>query len=568
MRRAVLIIVLIVLITPALCAQVTTSPAKPQVPPRDTAATVKKGTGVIRGRVVAADTGRPLRRAQIRLTSREETEPRATSTGTDGRFEFRELPPGRYSLSVSRSGYLRWQYGQRRPFEAGRMIQLEDGQVMDRVDFSMPRMSVISGRVFDEMGEPIADVGIFAMRMSYWQGRRRLVPAGSSARTDDSGQFRVLGVSPGDYFVLATIRETWVVEGEKREVLAYAPTYYPGTAAAIEATRIRVPIAQEVSGIDLSLVPGRAAKVAGRALDSRGMPVGGQSVGISQEIMGPMGGTMMMVASARTNPDGSFEFKDIPPGEFRIQLRLGADKDRQPEAVAQPLVVAGTDIEGLALVTSPGGRASGRIVADSGEIPPVLRDRIRVSAMLVDPDQATRYASDPDSGRVREDWSFTVSGIFGPAFVRVTNLPDGWALKAVTLDDRDITDTPINPRSQQEVTGLQLVLTSTVTSVTGFIRDDRNRAVDDGTILIFAEDATLWGEASRFVRQARPDQQGRYQIRGLPPSTYLAVAVDDIEDWQWQDPEYLESVRARAVRIMLAEGESRALDLVLRPSSR
>ena len=38
---------------------------RPATPARDTSATPKKGTAIIRGRVVAADTGRPLRRARI-----------------------------------------------------------------------------------------------------------------------------------------------------------------------------------------------------------------------------------------------------------------------------------------------------------------------------------------------------------------------------------------------------------------------------------------------------------------------------------------------------------------------
>jgi len=69
------------------------------------------GTAVIRGRILAGDTGRPLRRAQITLTGGG-APPRNVSTNVQGRYEIKDLPAGRYTLSVRRSGYLSLQYGQ------------------------------------------------------------------------------------------------------------------------------------------------------------------------------------------------------------------------------------------------------------------------------------------------------------------------------------------------------------------------------------------------------------------------------------------------------------------------
>src|SRR5258706_14372661 len=75
-------------------------------PPRDRAA-AQTGSAIIRGRVVAADTGKPLRRARVMAAAPElGGEPRTTSTGMDGRYELADLPAGRYTLRVNRSGYL------------------------------------------------------------------------------------------------------------------------------------------------------------------------------------------------------------------------------------------------------------------------------------------------------------------------------------------------------------------------------------------------------------------------------------------------------------------------------
>src|SRR5262245_57819400 len=59
-----------------------------QAPTRDQTQPPKVGTSIIRGRAVATDTGQPLRRATVRLTSPTLPEPRSTSTDAEGRFEF------------------------------------------------------------------------------------------------------------------------------------------------------------------------------------------------------------------------------------------------------------------------------------------------------------------------------------------------------------------------------------------------------------------------------------------------------------------------------------------------
>ena len=76
-----------------------------QMPPRDGAlADAPTGTARIRGRVVSADTGAPLRRAQVRINAAEVRVMRTVNTDVEGRFEVADLPAGRYFLMVGRNG--------------------------------------------------------------------------------------------------------------------------------------------------------------------------------------------------------------------------------------------------------------------------------------------------------------------------------------------------------------------------------------------------------------------------------------------------------------------------------
>src|SRR5438093_9196452 len=62
-------------------------------PARDRPAATAAASAVIRGRVVAADTGRPLSLATITLSAPELTDDQRTiSTNSAGRYELRNLP--------------------------------------------------------------------------------------------------------------------------------------------------------------------------------------------------------------------------------------------------------------------------------------------------------------------------------------------------------------------------------------------------------------------------------------------------------------------------------------------
>ena len=115
---------------------------------------------------------------------------------------------GRYTITVTRNGYVSLQFGQQRPFEPGRPLDLGDGQLLERIDFALPRGSVIAGRITDELGEPMAGVHVQAMRYQYLpNGQRQLVSAGASNPfchvTNDLGEFRVYGLMPGTYVLSA-----------------------------------------------------------------------------------------------------------------------------------------------------------------------------------------------------------------------------------------------------------------------------------------------------------------------------------------------------------------------------
>jgi hypothetical protein len=574
--------IIMMLTSLALAAVQPPPPHAQDAPPRDARpGTTPSGVAVVRGRVLAADTGKPLRRARITLTGPElGREGRSTSTSLDGRYEIADLPAGRYTIRVTRSGYLPLLYGQRRPLEPGKPLQLLDRQAIDHVDFSLPRASVISGQITDELSEPVADVQVFAMRSAYFSGRRRMVAVGPPARTDDAGEYRLTGLTPGSYFLMAALRETWTVtENGVERTMGYAPTYAPGAVSLTDARRVTVAVGQSAGNNSFALMPGRAASVSGTAADSLGRPLASRNIMLMQEFGGPGFGMMMMGGQATTAADGTFTIRNVSPGSYKLVAQATRDTQSSRgtvlEVATQLVTIDGADVTNLSLTTSMGWSMDGTVIADTGAPPDGAPGRFGVAARLVDPDLgagpggapppppppgAPGGGAIPDSGRVRDDWSFSVAAVFGVARVRAI-VPDGWTVKAILHDGRDIADTPIEMKSGETLTGVQVVVSSRVTTVSGQLLDERGAPLVDGTVIVFPDDASRWSDDSRWVRAVRPDQQGRYQIRGLPPGEYLAVAVDYVEEGSWNDPEYLESIRRHGQRLTLREADSQSLSL-------
>lgn len=520
---------------------------------RDQPRTPRPGTGAIRGRVVRADTGEPLRRVQVRVdewSTADHGEPAATMTDAEGRYELTELPAGRYQLKATRGGYVEVAYGQRRPFERGRPLELAEGAVLQNIDFALPAGGVVTGRVVDETGEAVAQATVALSRRHYVDGERRLI-AQSGSSTDDRGEFRIFGVPPGDYVMSAAFD---VMALGSRDRVRYVPTYYPGTPVASEAQRVSVGPGQEVSGIIIALARAATATVRGVVRASGDASRGPFTFVIARDIDGSHADGHM--AEAVASSDGSFAIAGLLPGAYLVEARSTLES----EFASTKVVVGGADVNGVTLMLSKGATARGRIRFEAGSPPQGLRpSQVFVMAALLDGHAGSMEMSGGPPV-TREDWSFELQGLRGRGFIRAGTLSD-WQMKSVRREGIDITDTPLDLAT--DLDDLEIELTQQVTTVSGGVVDERGGVALDATVVVFADDPAKWGARSRFIESARPDQQGRFTIRGLPPGKYVAIAVGRVEAGEERDPDVLEEFRPRGTLFMLSEGEAHVLDLKL-----
>jgi uncharacterized GH25 family protein len=500
-------------------------------------------TGALRGQVTRSD-GRPVMNAVVRLSSdSEQGLPRTTVTDGQGRYEFLRLPAGRYTIMASQSDLITVQYGQRRAAEPGEPIDLAPGESRDRIDISLPSPGAITGHVVDDGGDPVEGVTVRALQTMYEAGRRRLVQAGVTRLTDDRGHYRIYGLKPGEYFVSAMVGQVTV------DLPGYAPTYFPGTWNPREAQTIEVDVAQQFTGIDIALARVPTARIAGMAFDAAGNPIQG---GLSLSPSRRSGLPVDMLLGARIDPNGTFEFPNVPPGEYVVQAsKSRANPSTEGEFASRFITVNGTDVTGIVIRMSTGSTISGRVTFRGAGSP--IPTGIEVTAFPVDLD---RSRNPPATADIRPDWGFELAGISGPRLFRLREAPPGWTLKAVLLNGVDVTDMPLPfGTTSQSLTDLEVVLTDRVSELSGTVTDRRGRPATDYTVIVFASDRDSWGPSSRFLTTARPGPHGIFTVTGLPSGEYFVAAVDRMVDGEWQDPDVLESVVPGALRVTLTEGQ-------------
>src|SRR4029079_18842864 len=118
-----------------------------------------------------------------------------------------------------------------------------------------------------------------------------------------------------------------------------------------------------------------------------------------------------------------------------------------------------------------------------------------IAARPANPD-SSGFGGGPGGARVGDDWSFSLRNINDAVVVRTT-APQAWNLKSVSINGQDITDTPTEFPPGQTVTGMQIVLTKKIGTLTGKVTDSKGNPVLDATVVVFPSNDKLWMFQSR-----------------------------------------------------------------------
>ena len=528
------------------------------LPPRDPRMPAT-GTGRVSGMVTAAESGRPLRRATVRLAGGVPGfGMRTGSTDADGRYEFTDLPAGRYNVTASRTGYVQTSYGQKRPNAPGLPVNVQDGAATVHVDMALATAGVITGRVVDEYGEPVGDVIVSAMRRQFMGGERRLVPGGSSATTNDIGEFRLHSLAPGDYFISASQRNMFPGTTDR---IGYAPTFYPSTATVDMAQAVTVHAAETLSNIVVTLSPSRLNRISGYVLGSDGRPVQAGSV-----MAVPRGGVQFINSNGMIRPDGSFEIGGMADGEYTLRAMLGpmtvgpgAGPPGPPLQATATVSVTGGDLSNVVLRPVHPVAISGRVTGDPATLALIRPGTMQVLAARLSPMDIVGPATTPPA-RLRDDLSFELQVYPGRVSLRGSGL-NGTLIESVRWNGSDVTR-GFDLTEAVDGSGFEITMTSQAAKLAVTAADAKGQPMSNCDVVVFTTDDSWWGVSMPgHGSVGRSNEEGHYDSPPLLPGSYYVLAVNGLETFQASDPAFMDAMRSRAQRVTLAAGETASVQV-------
>ena len=229
------------------------------------------------------------------------------------------------------------------------------------------------------------------------------------------------------------------------------------------------------------------------------------------------------------------------------------------EFASRRIRVSGDDVENLVLKTGTGFEVSGRVTVEGGSIR-AMRG-VRVTAMAVEGASPMSGMLLTGSAVVGGDGVFRMTNLLGAKVIRVTGLPDGWALERVTASGADVTDSGIDVVAN---TPLDIVV-GRQTEVLGRVVDDTGANVPGVSVFIFSEDPQQWMlPHSRYVAAASAERDGRFRVRGLPPGRYRAAARFSLMEGRIAEIESLDVLVAGSTSFSVTDGQQVPLTVRLR----
>jgi hypothetical protein len=512
----------------------------------------------VAGMVVRKGSNEPIHFAHITLTSHgDEQRSLHGTTADDGRFTFKDVPPGDYRVTVSHNGYVTEAYGARRPMDPGVPLTLSSGKHVDDLVFRMIPAAIITGHVRDENGEALPWAQVTALLTLFTQGKRTLMPASSSA-TNDLGEYRLFNLPPGKYLLSAGYEMSQSVglamatamgSREGREGLV--TTYYPGTTDPMQATAVNVEPGAEIRSIDFSLLPSGVFHIRGRV---SGLSTG--HAGFGGAVMLRKGNSRLSAAmpersAAVKAEDGTFDIDQVGPGFYElIAFAFAGDKPRMTHTSVE---VGGADVDGVNLAIEPGVTISGHLRWEDKTAAPTVPLQISL-------EQNEEVLGMHPAAEVQPDGSFELKDVSADTYwVNVTGpAPDAYLKSAQYGSSDALGNFRVNPGSGAT---LELIGSARGAHIQGVVMNSDPVPVSGVWVVLLPEDSNR--NQKRLFQSVRSGANGKFDFRGVAPGSYSLFSWDDVEEHEWDDPEFLKPFQGKAVSIHVTQGETKTADLTV-----
>jgi hypothetical protein len=542
-------------------------------------------TASISGIVVEAGTGKPVVNATVQLITDPSAPnssplPAAARAGRDGTFSFTNVKPGDGLLGVMAPGYVSATYA---GSGTGRMVWSAN-QKLTGIRIELTPTGTITGRIVNRQGDPMGNIAVQAVQLSYQNGKRtwRVV---ESRPTNDLGEYRLFWLDPGRYFVRTVQGDTVQTSinlpmlqtniNEKLDIQppelirslandgtisdeAVLPIYYPGTPEAAQAVAV-------------DIHPGQTARI---DFQSSRVPVHRVRGRITGGLVESGGGSTVRLVPFNANaaqesfPDdyldlqslidgNSFEVGGVPPGSYAVLVDLR--RDGRPMSARTTIDVRNTDANDLVVTPTPNVRITGSLFIDgdtNGGTSSNAFAQLQLRSKTVEADTIEGFVirtvltfDNVPAGDYFMDSFSTTLGVPGesgssPAYI-----------ESIRAGGQDVLQNGLHVDSSFDQP-LRIVVRNDFGSVSGRVTGSSAQFPETVVVLV----PRLRNDRARY-KTTGVDATGEFHFKNVPPGEYKVFAPGVTDYGSWQDPEFLAAHEAYGRDIRVAAGNDGTVDV-------
>ena len=554
-------------------------------------------TAFLSGIVVELGTNKPIEDVQIEVSALRLDPPLSTgafkklkaTTDENGRFEIGDLPPGRFRIHWERSGYFPpprsatdddlgittrtnspflnvYSKRDERAWQVSNSALDVDVRAKQQVSaISLPLIpgGVITGRVLNTRGQPLAAGRITALGISYESGYPILKPA-RMVLANDRGNFRLYGLQPGDYFIRAEYKAS-----DGQEPLQY--TYFPGVTNPDAATMVSVRSSTDVRGIDFSAQPG-VARISGSlaitppslAGKRRTTPDGSPLPYFTQYGLVPLHPQSVVdveavlaysVSSVTSALLDRFELRGVRPGNYALYAVL--DPEDEEDIVGRTTVQVGTqDVENVSIILAAPSEVQGRIVPVENAVLPMEKLGVffRLQAGVFPESQSLQSWKTPNA-----EGGFRFSGLPGVRYdLTVTRLPAGTAVVDVRQGETSVFDEGV--QAHAGAAPIEVLVSRALGTVEVSVTDAKRKLFPDAIVALVPNSGRA-RNPSLYQRAQFDVARSRYTFDAVVPGDYRLYAWDYIPNEAEMNANFLRKFESQGIVVNVQSGKTSTIEV-------
>lgn len=485
--------------------------------------------GNVEGVVLRTGTNEPIPGVSVQLQPAGRYEAYEVQTGNDGRFQFRNIPAGNYTLAAVGSGYVRSDYGRRRPSDPQLILAVGLNRAITNIELHMVAGASISGRVSDSDGEPVAAAIVRAWQETFTDGQRalRLV---TTVSTDDLGDYRLFSMPPGKYYVSAVIRDK----------TSMSPTFYPDATDVRSAGLVSLSAGSMAAAININYRSEAARTIRGTISS----PYPEASAQLTPRIPIVSRTTLGVAVDSRT---GEFSIAQVSPGSYILTAM-------SDEVSTQTSIEVGSApaVDVRVAIPSP-IEIRARISLE----PAAASAGIEISDLFF----GFRWDSDvpnlPDSiYSPGKDNPFTIRLAPGDYRMRAIVIPPNAYVQSVRLGNIDVLNDGLHLDSSPQAP-LEIVIASDSGILEGVVENAQKHREPNVVVALVPDGAQR--RRIDLYQNVRTDQEGHFQFEHVPPGDYSVYSWEDVEPTAWMNSNFMRDYESLGKPIHIDAGARQSI---------